>query len=81
MEELDEEATVDTTAEQGGRLAIVFRRRPERWYEAALVVEDSPSMDIWHETLNEFEAVASGNWRVSRCPHVASWFTAPKSSL
>jgi hypothetical protein len=49
MEELDEEATVDTTAEQGGRLHIVFRRRLERWYEAALVVEDSPSMDIWHE--------------------------------
>ena len=55
LEDLDEQATVDTTAEQGGHLAIVFRRRPERWYEAALVVEDSPSMDIWHETLNEFE--------------------------
>jgi hypothetical protein len=55
VEELDEEATVDSTAEQGGRLGIVLRSRPERWYEAALVVEDSPSMDVWHETLHEFE--------------------------
>jgi hypothetical protein len=52
--ELDEENTVNATAALGGRLSPVFRARPERWYEATLVVEDAPSMDVWRRTLEEF---------------------------
>jgi hypothetical protein len=55
--ELDEEASAEATANQAGRVTPVFRPRSERWYEAALVVEDAPSMDLWHDTLDEFRQV------------------------
>lgn len=55
ISELDEASTVDAIAAQNGRLSLVFRSRPERWYDAAIVVDDAPSMDIWHDTLIEFE--------------------------
>ena len=51
---LDEEATAEATAEQVGRLTLVLQPQPERWFEAVLVTEDAPSMDVWHETLAEF---------------------------
>ncbi|CAN5765440.1 hypothetical protein BH18ACI5_BH18ACI5_27670 [soil metagenome] len=57
VEELDEDATAHAAAEQGGRVVPVFRRRPERWFQVEVVVEDAPSMDIWHETRAEFETL------------------------
>lgn len=51
--ELDEERTVELTADRGGNLELKFRPRSERWYEAIVVVEEAPSMDVWHETISE----------------------------
>jgi len=51
--ELDEERTVEMTADRGGNLELKFRPRSERWYEAIVVVEEAPSMDVWHETISE----------------------------
>jgi len=52
--ELDEAATVDASA---GGLGIVpvLRPRFERWFEAALVVDHSPSAEIWVQTVIEIE--------------------------
>ncbi|MBC8165964.1 MAG: hypothetical protein H7Y20_08835, partial [Bryobacteraceae bacterium] len=52
---LDEEATVEATASGSGRITPVFRPAPERWFEAALVIEQTPSMDIWAQTVLEIE--------------------------
>jgi tetratricopeptide (TPR) repeat protein len=51
--ELDEERTVELTADRGGNLELKFRPRSDRWYEAIVVVEEAPSMDVWHETISE----------------------------
>ncbi len=45
--ELDEEATVDATASANGQLTAVFRPALERWFKVALIVEQTPSMDMW----------------------------------
>jgi formylglycine-generating enzyme required for sulfatase activity len=51
---LDEEATVNRSAESG-YTTIVSRPARERWFEVALVVEDSPSMVVWRQTAREFK--------------------------
>jgi formylglycine-generating enzyme required for sulfatase activity len=56
--ELDEEATVEETARSGGLLVPVMRPALERWYELVLVTDSGSSMDVWQETLKEFEEVA-----------------------
>jgi len=56
--ELDEEATVDETARAGGLLVPILRPALERWYELVLVADSGASMDVWQETLKEFEEVA-----------------------
>src|SRR4029077_18018406 len=58
IQELNEEATVDATAEAGGMLMPVLQARLERWYELVLVVDSVPSMDVWFDTILEFEEVA-----------------------
>jgi CheY-like chemotaxis protein len=57
VQELDEDATVDATALAGGRLMPVLQPRLERWYELILVADSVPSMDVWYETMLEFEGV------------------------
>ena len=52
--DLDEEATVDASA-QGAGLVPVFHARLERWFEAALVVDHSPSAEMWTQTVIELE--------------------------
>ena len=55
--ELDEEATVEETARAGGLLVPILRSALERWYELVLVADSGASMDVWQETLKEFEEV------------------------
>ncbi|WP_426753385.1 SAV_2336 N-terminal domain-related protein [Myxococcus sp. Y35] len=53
---LDESATVYQIAETWGRLwSPVFAPASTRWMELALVVDGSPSMAIWAQTISELE--------------------------
>ena len=56
--DLDEEATADATAEAGGIVIPVLRPRTERWYELVIVTDAVPSMDVWFETMLEFEQLS-----------------------
>ncbi|MGB0564786.1 MAG: hypothetical protein ACPGVO_23770, partial [Spirulinaceae cyanobacterium] len=50
---LDERATVQQTIEEQ-RVVPVMRPALERWFEVALVIEESGSWGIWQQTLMEF---------------------------
>jgi formylglycine-generating enzyme required for sulfatase activity len=50
---LDEAATVQQIAEQDIWLPVL-QGAPERWFEVALVIEDSASMVIWQPTIAEW---------------------------
>ncbi|MER8041241.1 NaeI family type II restriction endonuclease [Streptomyces sp. NPDC094032] len=54
--ELDIDATVDGYA-RSGELIPVLAAAPERWFDLALVVDRSPGMRVWRETVAEFTAV------------------------
>jgi FxsC-like protein len=54
---LDLEATVTAYA-RTGRLLPVFGPAPERWFEAAVVVDASPSMASWHSVATELVRLA-----------------------
>ncbi|WLW50524.1 SAV_2336 N-terminal domain-related protein [Streptomyces sp. YU58] len=53
---LDVSATVDAYA-RSGELIPVFAPAPERWFDLVLVVDDSPSMQVWRETVHAFTGV------------------------
>jgi tetratricopeptide (TPR) repeat protein len=53
---LDIDATVDGYA-RSGELIPAFRAAPERWFDLVLVVDGSPAMQVWHETIADFTAV------------------------
>ncbi|MFC8834248.1 TIR-like protein FxsC [Streptomyces griseoincarnatus] len=53
---LDVDATVDGYA-RSGELIPVFRPAPERWFGLVLVVDRSPAMRVWRETVDDFRAV------------------------
>ncbi|WMX43958.1 NaeI family type II restriction endonuclease [Streptomyces roseicoloratus] len=53
---LDIDATVDGYA-RSGELIPVLRPAPERWFDLVLVVDRSPGMRVWAETVAEFTAV------------------------
>ena len=53
---LDEEATVVQIAEQGVWSPVLVRA-PERWFDLAIVVEDSPSLKIWEDTIVELQTL------------------------
>ncbi|MFF3543747.1 SAV_2336 N-terminal domain-related protein [Streptomyces platensis] len=50
---LDVTATVDSYA-QSGELIPFFTAAPERWFDLDLLVDQSPSMQIWGETIDAF---------------------------
>ncbi|MFG2911091.1 SAV_2336 N-terminal domain-related protein [Kitasatospora sp. NPDC048286] len=50
---LDVGATVDGYA-RSGDLLPVFGAAPERWFDLVLVVDRSPSMQVWTETVDAF---------------------------
>jgi hypothetical protein len=58
IQELNEEETVEATAEAGRMLMPVLQPRLERWYELIVVADSVPSMEVWFETTVEFEEVA-----------------------
>lgn len=51
--QLDVGATVDRYAEHRV-LTPVLRTAPERWFDVAVVVDDTPTMAVWHDTIAEF---------------------------
>ncbi|MEU5677025.1 Z1 domain-containing protein [Streptomyces rochei] len=53
---LDLSATVDGYA-RSGELIPFFTAGPERWFDLVLVVDRSPSMQVWQETVDAFTAV------------------------
>ncbi|MCP9963184.1 hypothetical protein LUX05_20835 [Streptomyces somaliensis] len=55
-EALDIEATVESYA-RSGELLPVFSAAPERWFDLTLVVDRSPNMRVWEETLDDFTGV------------------------
>lgn len=56
--DLNEEATAEATATARGMIMPVLQPRLERWYELIIVADSVPSMDVWFETLVEFQEVA-----------------------
>ncbi len=57
LEELDEERTVEITAESNGALQLMFRPVQERWFAVDLVVEDDPAIGIWNDPLKDFAKI------------------------
>ncbi|MEU2422292.1 TIR-like protein FxsC [Streptomyces sp. NPDC007851] len=53
---LDIDATVDGYA-RSGELLPVFGPEPERWFDLTVVVDRSPAMRVWQETVTDFAAV------------------------
>jgi formylglycine-generating enzyme required for sulfatase activity len=52
--EIDEERTVEASAERRGVLVPVFRPRRERWFDAHVVLEQDPAITLWANTLRGF---------------------------
>ncbi|MGX5211104.1 SAV_2336 N-terminal domain-related protein [Streptomyces violaceus] len=50
---LDLDATVDGYA-RSGELIPAFAPAPERWFDLVLVIDRSPSMQVWRETVDAF---------------------------
>jgi S1-C subfamily serine protease len=61
---LDVTATVEQIA-NGGPAVAIMKPAPERWLEVALIVDESASMRVWRETINEFAVllVRHGSFR------------------
>ncbi|MEI5525021.1 TIR-like protein FxsC [Streptomyces brasiliscabiei] len=53
---LNVEATVDSYA-SSGELLPVLTPAPERWFDLVLVLDRSPAMGVWRETVMDFTAV------------------------
>ncbi|GAA3377810.1 hypothetical protein GCM10020367_54960 [Streptomyces sannanensis] len=56
---LDIDATVDAYA-QSGELIPAFAAEPERWFDLVLIVETSPSMQVWQDTVDDFTTALGG---------------------
>ncbi|MGQ4389413.1 TIR-like protein FxsC [Streptomyces sp. SAS_270] len=56
---LDVDATVEAYG-RSGELIPVFGPAPERWFDLVLVVDRSPAMGVWRETIADFTAAL--NW-------------------
>ncbi|MQA18470.1 metallophosphoesterase [Rugamonas rivuli] len=78
---LDEEATA-TQAVETGVWIPVRRSARERWFNVTLLVEDSPSVDLWHEALAQLaqnfhnhsgmRSVAAYRLAVGSTPHLVA---------
>ncbi|WP_308010916.1 TIR-like protein FxsC [Streptomyces sp. AC495_CC817] len=53
---LDIDATVDSYA-RSGELIPVLTPAPERWFDLVLVLDRSPAMGVWRETVMDFTAI------------------------
>ncbi|MFD4657111.1 SAV_2336 N-terminal domain-related protein [Kitasatospora sp. NPDC058444] len=56
---LDLDATVRAYADSG-ELVPVFTPAPEPWFEAVVVVDTHPTMEVWRETVDEFTSLLAG---------------------
>lgn len=56
---LDVTATVDNYT-RTGELLPVLAPAPERWFDLTLVVDRSPSMQVWRDTIDSFARVLGG---------------------
>jgi phospholipase C len=76
--EFDEEQTAEDTARNKRRPTPRFRPLAERWFDVALVVEDTTSMAIWRRTLQEFRLLLErqGSFR-----DVRTWRLQPGGKL
>ncbi|MFB7608150.1 NaeI family type II restriction endonuclease [Streptomyces gardneri] len=54
-QELDVEATVEAYA-RSGQLIPTFASAPEQWFDLTFVVDRSPGMRVWRETVDELTA-------------------------
>ncbi len=54
QQELDLDLTIQAMAETGVRM-VVRRSAPERWLEAALVVDEGATARVWYPTVREFQ--------------------------
>lgn len=52
--EIDEDSTVERTAELNHYLYPVFRPRLDRWFDVSVIVEDEPAVAVWNDTLYFF---------------------------
>jgi len=52
--ELDEERTVEVTADLGLDLYPIFRPVQEHWFDVDVVLEDDPAVLVWQDTLRDF---------------------------
>ncbi len=53
---IDEEATVRRIADTGIWIPVL-KANKQRWLELALVLDESPSMRLWHDTVKELRAL------------------------
>ncbi|MFD8478614.1 SAV_2336 N-terminal domain-related protein [Kitasatospora sp. NPDC059673] len=56
---VDLDATVSAYT-RTGELLPVLSPTPERWFEVVVLVERSPTMEIWQDTLDEFTTLLTG---------------------
>jgi hypothetical protein len=73
---LDEEATVQRIAEEQVWWPVL-QGEPERWFEVALVVDQSPSMVIWQQTIAELRDLFE---RHGAFRHVRTWGIVTKEN-
>jgi len=74
---VDEEATAESIA-HFGFVRPVLKPVLERWFDVALVVDGSGSMDVWRKTIEEFELLLARHgafgqvkrWRLSGEPEI-----------
>jgi len=73
----DDDATTEQIAEQGIWTAVMAPA-PERWFELAIVVEQSPSTPLWQDTLAELKLLTErqgafrrvSTWQIQMQGHV-----------
>lgn len=68
--ELDIEASVERTAENGGHFDPMFRPTLQRWLELDLVVDASRTMEFWEDLPGDLEQLLNG---ASVFRHVRRW--------
>ncbi|WP_309234363.1 TIR-like protein FxsC [Streptomyces lunaelactis] len=73
-QQLDIEATVSDYA-RTGELVPAFRPTPERWFDLTVVLDRSPTMAVWGDTVDELLKVLSrtGVFRTLRVRDVSIW--------
>jgi len=55
--ELDEELTVQMTADRNGELYPVFRPRAERWFDVDVILEDDAAILVWQDVMRDLSQV------------------------